>query len=120
MIKGGLLTVYVSDLNNSVEFYTKTLGLNLKMHIPSHWAQVESPGLSIGLHPSGPKSPKPGNSESLMIGLTVDNLDAAMGELRKKGVKFKGDVLDDDQLRIAHFSDPDGNPLYLAELTMKR
>ena len=119
MIKGGIVTVYVSDLNRSVEFYTKTLGLGLKMHIPGHWAQVESPGLSIGLHPSGPKSPRPGISESLMIGFLVDKMDLARGELVGKGVKFKGDVLDDGQLLIAHFSDPDGNPLYLSQLTMK-
>jgi hypothetical protein len=32
-----------------------------------------------------------------------------------RGVVFRGDVVDDTQLLIANFQDPDGNPFYLAE-----
>lgn len=78
MIKSGILTVYVSDLSRAVEFYTGTLGLSLKMHVPGHWFQVELEGLSIGLHPASPKSPRPGHAESLMIGFTVGHVKEMM------------------------------------------
>ena len=39
----------------------------------------------------------------------------AVATLKTRGVVFRGDIVDDTQLLIAHFQDPDGNPLYLAE-----
>jgi predicted enzyme related to lactoylglutathione lyase len=116
MIKSGILTVYVSDLDRAVKFYSGVLGLSLKMHFPGHWAQVEAPGVSIGLHPASDKSPRPGHGESLIIGLTVENLEAAVDALKQKGVKFTSDIVDDVQIRFANFADPDGNPLYLSQL----
>ena len=35
--------------------------------------------------------------------------------LKARGVVFRGDIVDDTQVFIANFEDPDGNPLYLAE-----
>jgi hypothetical protein len=35
--------------------------------------------------------------------------------LEKRGVLFNGPVVDEGQLKLAFFSDPDGNGLYLAE-----
>jgi catechol 2,3-dioxygenase-like lactoylglutathione lyase family enzyme len=75
MIKEANVTVIVSDLNCAIRFYTKTLGLKLLNQIQTQWAEIQGPGLTIGLHPAGPHGPKPGNSESLAIGFTVDNLD---------------------------------------------
>jgi len=114
MIKGGNVTVMVSDMKRAVEFYTKTLGLELKAHYGDHYAEVKAQGLTIALHPVSAKGPKAGNSESLSIGLGVDSLEKTMAELKAKGVKFS-DVTDDTQVKLAFFGDPDGNPLYLAQ-----
>ena len=35
--------------------------------------------------------------------------------LKARGVVFRGDIVDDTQLLVANFQDPDGNPCYLAE-----
>jgi hypothetical protein len=35
--------------------------------------------------------------------------------LKARGVVFRGDIIDDTQLLVANFQDPDGNPFYLAE-----
>jgi hypothetical protein len=51
---------------------------------------------------------------SISIGFAVDDLERAMGELSKKGVKFSR-VSDDAQVKLAFFSDPDGYPLYLSQ-----
>ena len=62
--------------------------------------------------------PKPGNSESLSIGFEVDDLSNAMNDLKEKGINF-GHVMDDKEVKIAFFKDPDNNPLYLAQIIRK-
>ena len=106
----------VSDLNLAVHFYTETLGLKLKNRFGDEWAEVEAPGLTIGLHPAGEHGPKPGKSESLSIGLNVENLETAMAELKDKGVNFSPHIIEDGMLRISFFSDPDKNPFYRVPL----
>lgn len=115
MIRSGNVTVMVSDLDRAVRFYTETLGLTLRFHLENVWAEVETPGLTIGLHPAGPQAAQPGQSESLSIGFGVDDLDATMIWLKDKGVVFAPNVVEDGPVRIAFFRDPDQNPLYLCQ-----
>ncbi|HUI01131.1 MAG TPA: VOC family protein [Nitrososphaerales archaeon] len=114
MIKETNVTVIVSDMNEAVAFYTETLGLELKARWGDEFAQVNAPGTMIALHPAVKGGAKPGDSESLSIGFGVDNLDATMAQLKKKGVRFTR-VADDGPVKLAFFGDPDGNPLYLSQ-----
>jgi catechol 2,3-dioxygenase-like lactoylglutathione lyase family enzyme len=116
LIKEANVTVMVSDLNRAIKFYTETLGLKLVNQYQTHWAEIQAPGLTIGLHPAGDHGPKPGNSESLAIGFTVDNLDYDMTVLKNKGIVFSPNITKDGPVRIALFTDPDRNPLYLCEV----
>ena len=52
----------------------------------------------------------------ISIGLEVDDIDAAVGELKAKGVLFPSSIRETNDLREASFADPDGTPLYLAEI----
>ena len=113
MMKGGNVTVMVSDVDRAVKFYTETLGLPLKARYGDAWAEVSVPGVTIGLHPRSRTATKAGGG--LSIGFQVDNLHAAMAKLKRKGVRFAPQVSADGALRIAFFADPDENPLYLAE-----
>jgi len=115
MFTQGNVTVMVRDMGRAVEFYTKTLGLPLKQQYGEHWAEVEAPGLTIGLHPASAKAPPPGAAGALSIGLGVERIDDAVQELGAKGVKFPRGIDADGFVRLAHFTDPDGNPLYLSE-----
>jgi catechol 2,3-dioxygenase-like lactoylglutathione lyase family enzyme len=117
LIKEANVTVMVSDLNRAVKFYTQTLGLKLTSQFEDKWAEIHAPGLTIGLHPVGPHEPKPGNSESLSIGFTVDNLDSDMTAFKNKGVVFSPKIIEDGPVKIAFFSDPDKNPLYFCEVS---
>jgi catechol 2,3-dioxygenase-like lactoylglutathione lyase family enzyme len=45
--------------------------------------------------------------------LHVDDVSAARSELEAKGVQFDGDTIDTSVCHMAHFTDPDGNPLTL-------
>ncbi len=118
MIDNGNATLFVSDMDRAVEFYTQTLGLKLRRRFGNHWAEVEAgPDLVIGLHPASEKSPAPpGTAGSVQIGLMVDEpLEEVISKLREQGVTFTGSVIDDEAGRFAYLSDPDGNTHYLWE-----
>jgi len=114
MIKETNVTVIVGDMERAVEFYTKTLGLELKARWGDEFAQVAAPGTIIALHPAIKGGARPGDSRSISIGFSVDSLDKTIKGLKAKGVKFPR-VTDDGPVRLAFFGDPDGNPLYLSE-----
>jgi catechol 2,3-dioxygenase-like lactoylglutathione lyase family enzyme len=119
MIDGITATIYVSDMDRAVEFYTKTLGLPLAGRWGNEYAGIDlGKGVSIGLHPArSPHSPKPGTSGSIQIGFAVTRpLDDVVKDLQARGVVFRGPIVDDAQVRLAFFGDPDGNDLYLAEV----
>jgi catechol 2,3-dioxygenase len=117
MFRGGVFTIYVSDMNRSVAFYTGTLGMKLMQRHGDHWALIDGgPGLSIGLHPATPEVPA-GHRGSIAIGLYLEQpIGEAVERLRKAGVAFDGPVKEDVALSLAFFSDPDGTLLYLAEM----
>jgi predicted enzyme related to lactoylglutathione lyase len=114
MFTSGNVTVCVSNFDRAVEFYAKTLGLKLACRYGNEWAEVETPGLRIGLHPAM-EHQKPGVKGSMSIGFGVQKLEPAIAQLRERGVSFQGDVVESDPVRLAFFGDPDGNPLYLVQ-----
>ena len=51
MISGGNATVYVSNMDAAVRFYTDNLGLKLTNRVGNHWATIETGhGRPEGLH----------------------------------------------------------------------
>ena len=78
------------------------------------WDEIDASGVRIGLHPGG-KLPLKEHSRHMSIGLRVDDLDAAKKTLEERGVKFVK-APRDEGLRLAYFTDPDGNPMYLVEV----
>ncbi len=118
MIDGGIATVFVTDMDRAVTFYTDTLGLKLRTRAGDHWAEVEAKrDLVIGLHPASPDGPRPGTAGAVQIGLQVNEpLEDVVGELTRRGVAFTGPIIDDKNVRLAFFADPDGNVHYLCEV----
>jgi catechol 2,3-dioxygenase-like lactoylglutathione lyase family enzyme len=116
MIKKANATIYVSDIDNALKFYGDILGMRVKSHWGKDFAEVETNGITIGLHPATTNGPKPGTSGAISIGLEVDDLDSEVIRFKQKGVTFHGNVLDDGPLRLAFFGDQDGNPFYLAQM----
>ena len=104
------ITIMVSDMGTSIKFYTEVLGFKLKNRYGDHWADIEAPGLSIGIHPAHPYVRY---GDSMSLGLKVVNLAEAMNQLKSKGVEFI--ERDDTQVQLASFTDPSGNALYLVE-----
>lgn len=117
MIRGGNATIFVSDMDRAVAFYTETLGLRLTFRAGDHWAGVDAgDGLHLGLHPAGERTASPGTNGAVTVGFGVDEpIEDVVSMLQERGVTFQGPVEDEGQLKLAFFTDQDGNPLYLAE-----
>jgi len=117
MISGGNATVFVSNMDTSVRFYTEVLGLRLSNRFGDSWATVEAgKGLTIGLHPPSPRYPAPGTRGSMMLGLEIDEpIDGMVARLGEKGVRIKGSIIRDEPGNFVHLEDPDGNEIYLWE-----
>ena len=110
MIQSSNITLMVTNMDEAIAFYTEILGFKLKNRYGEHWADIEAPGLSIGLHPAHPYVRY---GDSMSIGLKVNNLNEAMAVFKTKGIEFN--EMDDTKVQLAYFSDPSGNALYLVE-----
>jgi len=117
MFASGNVTVYVSNMDAAVRFYSETLGLKLAYRFGDHWASIEAGrGLTIGLHPASEESPA-GRKGSMTIGLELDgSIDEAVKTLKRRGIQFLGAINRGKAGAFVAFEDPDGNLLYITEL----
>jgi catechol 2,3-dioxygenase-like lactoylglutathione lyase family enzyme len=119
MFNGGIVTVFVSDMDRSVRFYTEQLGLKLLQRYQNHFATIDAGhGLTIGLHPASSVLPAGGRKEGMSIGLYLTGtIKDAVKTLEARGITFSGPVIGEGKAgSFAHFTDPDGNALYVAEM----
>jgi predicted enzyme related to lactoylglutathione lyase len=119
VISGGNATIFISDMDAAVDFYTSTLGLKLTNRFGDAWATIEAgKGLTIGLHPASPKYPAPGTKGAMVLGLEIDEpIETVVARLSQKGVSIKGSITEDDAGKFASLEDPDGNQMYLWQTT---
>jgi catechol 2,3-dioxygenase-like lactoylglutathione lyase family enzyme len=117
LFTGGNATIYVTDMNRSVQFYTETLGLQLAFRAGDSWAQIEAGrGLTLGLHVALHGVPSPGTNGAITVGFEVSRpIDEVAQELGRRGVAVRRPP-SDGAAKLAFFSDPDGNSLYAAEV----
>jgi predicted enzyme related to lactoylglutathione lyase len=114
MVTCGNATVFISDMNAAIRFYTETLGMNLKEHYGDHWATLDAGGFLIGLHPAGAQ--QPGVPGSIVVGLVVEDIEAGAAKLAAGGARNVGPVKSEQAGSFLHFEDPDGNRLYLWQM----
>ena len=116
MYTSGNVTLMVADMDRSVEFYVDKLGLELKVRYGNEWAEVAAPGVTLGLHQARGPLARSDPNIGMSIGLAVDDIEAAVRDLKAKGILFPSSIRETNDLREASFTDPDGAPLYLAEI----
>ncbi|HEY1506327.1 MAG TPA: VOC family protein [Stellaceae bacterium] len=116
------MTLAVTNVQRSVDFYTKKLGFRVEMNSAPHFALVRvGTGPSIGLLANGhamPKGTKPATKPqraSIHVELSTDDLDGVYKKLKVRGVKFTEPPHDEAWERSAQARDPDGYTIEFAQ-----
>ncbi|MBU5426406.1 VOC family protein [Tissierella pigra] len=110
------VTIYVSNLEKSLYFYTKILGLNVSVKFGDENHQIvmlgEADETKIELiFESNTKIENPGKGVS--IGLETDNLENLIEELNNIGYKVTGPISPNPHIRFFFVQDPDGYTIQL-------
>jgi lactoylglutathione lyase len=124
---GGLahIGIFVSNMDRSKEFYTKTLGFNTIFEYRNedwHAVFVKKDGLILELLKLLKERTKRNDGIIGHFAFEVENIEEAAGELRKKGVEFEtGGITDapdywEKGAKWIHFRGPDGEHLELNEI----
>ena len=110
----------VKDLNEAKRFYGQTLGLEVSESDEGLILQTKG-GIDVFIYPKPDHTP----ATFTVLNFVVDDVDRAVDELTKMGVRFqiyvKGELKTDDRgifqgkPKIAWFKDPAGNFLSILE-----
>jgi len=119
-MKIGFVTVFVTDFDKSLDFYTKTLGMEIDYTDKKNWAQFKSgEDVSLAIEKCAPDYAEQG---SKMVGrfvgvtLMVDNIEEQYNRLVAKGVEFTGRPEKQHWGgTLAHLKDLEGNVLTLMQ-----
>jgi catechol 2,3-dioxygenase-like lactoylglutathione lyase family enzyme len=125
MFSSGNVTVYVSDLDSAIRFYTTQLGLRLTNRFGDRWATVDAgssywttrgvlAGLVIGLRPASAQYPPPGSTGGIGYGIEafapIEDVEA---NLRSRGVRVTGEIIRFEAGNCFSFADLDGVRSYV-------
>jgi len=99
-----------TDWERSRRFYVETLGLRPDKHAKAEF-WVGDTCFAIWMPEQWGEEFEP-NANAIAL-LSVDDVQAARGELESKGVEFDGETVDTSVCHMATFRDPDGNRLIL-------
>ena len=114
--KVGNVILAVKDLNKSVEFYNKILGMPIKNQ-RENWVDLGQGGALLSLHPAVESSPHLGTSmdNGVLIGLLVGDVSSAVDELKSKNVRIHRDIQERGAGKNAVILDPDDYMISLFE-----
>lgn len=111
------VTLYVSNLEKSKNFYENILGLNKKYEYPTY-VGYDCGGVEVGLTP---RDNLEIGKDAPTIQFFVNNVDDVFKSLKEKNVKFiKKPHNQPWGGRQARFQDPDGNVIDLTEIKWKK
>ena len=114
--KVGNVILAVKDLDKSVEFYNKILGMPIKNQ-RENWVDLGQGGALLSLHPALESSPHLGTSmdNGVLIGLLVGDVSSAVDELKSKNVRIHRDIQERGAGKNAVILDPDDYMISLFE-----
>ena len=114
--KVGNVILAVTDIDKSLEFYNGIIGLPIKNQRRS-WVDLGTTGALLSLHPASLTAEHVGSSidNGITIGFLVGDVQAAVDELKEKGVKIHRDIVEKDAGKNAVIVDPDGYLISLFE-----
>jgi catechol 2,3-dioxygenase-like lactoylglutathione lyase family enzyme len=119
-MKIGFVRVFVSDFDKSLDFYTRTLGMELDYTDKAGWAQFNSgENVSLAIEQCAPDHVEQGSrlvGRFVGVTLMVEDIADQYHRLMAKGVEFTG--APEKQPwggTLAHLKDLDGNVLTLMQ-----
>ena len=102
--KVGNVILAVKDLNKSIEFYNKILGMPIKRQ-RENLVDLGQSGALLSLHPASAELLTP--NDMIMIGFVVGDVSSAIDELKSKNVKIHRDIQNKSSGKNAIILDPD-------------
>ncbi len=111
--------VIVADIKKAKKFFIDTLGLTTACCVDEHkWMELRAHGggVVLGVGECGPEDAlvKPG--QNAIVTMTVDDIEAVRADLTKKGVVFKGEIIEvPGHVKMIFFVDPDNNLYQLVQ-----
>jgi len=110
--KVGNVILAVKDLNKSIEFYNKILGMPIKRQ-RENWVDLGQSGALLSLHPASAELLTP--NDMIMIGFVVGDVSSVIDEFKSKNVKIHRDIQNKSSGKNAIILDPDGYMISLFE-----
>jgi len=110
--KVGNVILAVRDLEKSLEFYNKILGMPIKRQ-RENWVDLGQSGALLSLHPASAELLTP--NDMIMIGFVVGDVSSAIDELKSKNVKIHRDIQNKSSGKNAIILDPDDYMISLFE-----
>lgn len=109
--------VTVKNYENSKRFFEEKLGLELEEAADEHgWLELrgEDGGMILGVAQAQDHGPEAGTNA--IVSMTVENIEEAIAEFKKRGVKFIDEMVEiPGHVKMITFIDPDGNNFQLVE-----
>lgn len=116
MLISGKVTLFVVDLQESVAFYTRILGLYLVEQKGNYWAIVSDGGLRVTLERQFYREPETTKqTPALSLGVAVTHLNPVLTRIKETGTIVTG-MHETGDGRILTLSDPDGNKIFVREV----
>lgn len=113
-----LVWIVVADFKKAIKFYTEIVGLKvLSSHDAMGWAELgtEQGGATLGIAQQSNYCPIAPGQNAVMT-FTVDNLEEAIADFKKKGAKLVGEIQEvPGHVKLQLFVDSDGNHSQLVE-----
>jgi glyoxylase I family protein len=105
------------DPKRLAEWYVQTLDFRINYTYEGNYFVRASNGTLLEIIPSvGDRAPQQMKDPGIRhLAITVDNFDAAVAELRKRGIEFLTQPAAVQGNRLIFFSDADGNYLHLIQ-----
>ena len=111
MIKKMSPQLLVTDMNRSIEFYTKRLGFDLDFRYEDFYSGIIKEGYSIHLKLGTPSIEERGNRRKngdLDITFSVDRIEDLFEQLSSKSVEFIQPLREMNYGKEFYVADPDG------------
>lgn len=114
--KVGNVILAVKDLNKSLEFYNKIIGLPIQ-NKRTTWIDLGSQGTVLSLHPISQITARVNTSidNGIAIGFIVGDLKSVIAELKNKHIRIFRDIIDKNSGKNALILDPDDYIISLFE-----